>query len=579
MANYSLILDTKFKPFSYQEMLAPVAAATQAHQALEDAYGELSAQAKTWGQYADEQTDYETYKMYKTYADDLEMQAEQLMRQGLTPSSRREMLNLRARYGEEIAPIEAAYKRREALAAEQRKLYAADKTLRFERDASTMKLSDFIKNPSLDYGESYSGALLTSQVSNAVAAYQRALTDPGKLKRLGLPFQYERYLQEGATPEQVLAAMKEDAQQGDSEAVNFLRGVVDQALASSGVADWADNNTLNEFRAFANQGLYNAIGTTKIQNYTDSYSMNNALAEAAETRAAARAKKEAEEKARQDNLKMWDIDPTSFYGESEIVEKHKKLKAQIEGYKKKGYLNSEGKLTKRGMKALQDAKVEDRVNPNAGPGVNPIYQEKVGDWGFKDWANSMGMTQSEINKGTINRNTNARMASKVQEITSNNATKGTLNVDVYRQTVTGDEAKIIADKITANSGDIIKIAGDLTEDGRGNITIGLKKTITNAEFKTLIKDNPILYIMNSPTTGSKGDQLAQLTNGEIIKLPKGVIGNIAQRDLDIANTRIRGAASNVETAVELNRANSYIGSILTSSKGSQITTNDGTIIL
>lgn len=295
MANYSLILDTKFKPFSYQEMLAPVAAATQAHQALEDAYGELSAQAKTWGQYADEQTDYETYKMYKTYADDLEMQAEQLMRQGLTPSSRREMLNLRARYGEEIAPIEAAYKRREALAAEQRKLYAADKTLRFERDASTMKLSDFIKNPSLDYGESYSGALLTSQVSNAVAAYQKALTDPGKLKSLGLPFQYERYLQEGATPEQVLAAMKEDAQQGDSEAVNFLRGVVDQVLVSSGVSDWADNNTLDEFRAFANQGLYNAIGTTKIQNYTDSYSMQNALAEAAETRAAARAKREAEE--------------------------------------------------------------------------------------------------------------------------------------------------------------------------------------------------------------------------------------------------------------------------------------------
>lgn len=295
MANYSLILDTKFKPFSYQEMLAPVAAATQAHQALEDAYGELSAQAKTWGQYANEQTDPETYKMYKTYADDLEMQAEQLMRQGLTPSSRREMLNLRARYGEEIAPIETAYKRREALAAEQRKLYGADKTLRFERDASTMSLDDFIKNPSLDYGESYSGALLTSQVSNAVAAYQRALTDPGKLQSLGLPFQYERYLQEGATPEQVLAAMKEDAQQGDSEAVNFLRGVVDQALASSGVADWADDNTLNEFRAFANQGLYNAIGTTKVQNYTDSYSMQDSLARAAETRAASRAKKEAEE--------------------------------------------------------------------------------------------------------------------------------------------------------------------------------------------------------------------------------------------------------------------------------------------
>lgn len=560
MANYSLILDTKFKPFSYQEMLAPVAAATQAHQALEDAYGELSAQAKTWGQYANEQTDPETYKMYKTYADDLEMQAEQLMRYGLSPSSRREMLNLRARYGEEIAPIEAAYKRREALAAEQRKLYAADKTLRFERDASTMKLSDFIKNPSLDYGESYSGALLTSQVSNAVAAYQRALTDPGKLKSLGLPFQYERYLQEGATPEQVLTAMQKNAQQGDSEAVNFLRGVVDQVLVSSGVSDWADNNTLNEFRAFANQGLYNAIGTTKVQNYTDSYSMQNALAEAAETRAAAR--------ARQDNLKMWDIDPTSYYGESAKAEETRKMREKIAEYQKKGYISSKGNLTPKGKEAFNSAYI-----PSAKSGPN--QSRPSGDYQFKQWAISQGMYESGPYSGIGRFNA----AIKYYLGSSANLPTGTLNVDVYRQTVTGDEAKIIADKITANSGDIIKVAGDLTEDGRGNVTIGLKKTITNAEFKALIKDNPILYIMNSPTTGSKGDQLAQLTNGEMIKLPKGVIGNIAQKDLDIANTRIRGAASNVETAVELNRANSYIGSILTSSKGSQITTNDGTIIL
>ena len=39
MAGYNIVLDTKFKPFSYQEMLAPVAAATQAHQAVEEEYG------------------------------------------------------------------------------------------------------------------------------------------------------------------------------------------------------------------------------------------------------------------------------------------------------------------------------------------------------------------------------------------------------------------------------------------------------------------------------------------------------------------------------------------------------------
>ena len=54
MANYSLVLDTKFKPFSYAEMLAPVAAATQAHQALEEEYGNLSVKADIWENMANE---------------------------------------------------------------------------------------------------------------------------------------------------------------------------------------------------------------------------------------------------------------------------------------------------------------------------------------------------------------------------------------------------------------------------------------------------------------------------------------------------------------------------------------------
>ena len=37
MANYSLVINSQFKPFSYSEMLAPVMQSTQAQQAVEDA--------------------------------------------------------------------------------------------------------------------------------------------------------------------------------------------------------------------------------------------------------------------------------------------------------------------------------------------------------------------------------------------------------------------------------------------------------------------------------------------------------------------------------------------------------------
>ena len=102
---------------------------------------------------ANEQSDPYAYKMYKTYADDLESRAEQLMRYGLNASSRKGMLDMRARYSKEIVPIETAYKKREALAAEQRKAIAQNPTMLYQRMANTISLDDFIRNPSLDYGE------------------------------------------------------------------------------------------------------------------------------------------------------------------------------------------------------------------------------------------------------------------------------------------------------------------------------------------------------------------------------------------------------------------------------------------
>lgn len=264
MANYSLILDTKFKPFSYAEMLAPVAAATQAHQAIEEEYGNLKTKANVWEEMANEQTDPYAYKLYKTYSDDLEARAEELMKYGLNASSRKGMLDMRARYSKEIVPIENAYKRREELAAEQRKAMLSNPTLFYQRDAASTSLDDFIKNPSLDYGAVYSGALLTQQAGQIASNLKTALTKKGDLKSLGLQFQYERLLQYGFTPNQIEKAIT-NPKEGDP----VLTAIVDQVLESSGMAQWASPEQMKRARAFANQGLYNAIGKPEIQTFTD----------------------------------------------------------------------------------------------------------------------------------------------------------------------------------------------------------------------------------------------------------------------------------------------------------------------
>ena len=88
MPNYGLVVNSKFRPFSYQEMLAPTLQATQAHQALEDAYSELEMKANTLETVLNKERDPELYQQYREYIDALGSVSDELARNGLTPTSR-----------------------------------------------------------------------------------------------------------------------------------------------------------------------------------------------------------------------------------------------------------------------------------------------------------------------------------------------------------------------------------------------------------------------------------------------------------------------------------------------------------
>ena len=73
----------------------------------------MAVKSNVWKGLANEQTDPTAYKMYKTYADDLETRAGMLAKEGLTPASRKSMLDMKTRYSSEITPIEQAYTTRQ----------------------------------------------------------------------------------------------------------------------------------------------------------------------------------------------------------------------------------------------------------------------------------------------------------------------------------------------------------------------------------------------------------------------------------------------------------------------------------
>ena len=285
MANYSLVIGSKFSPFTYQELLQPALMATQAHQELENQYSELATKANVWEEMANEQTDPYAYKMYKTYASDLESQAGQLAREGLTPASRQNMLKMKQRYSSEIVPIEQAYKKRQELIDEQRKLQAQDNTLMFDRNASMMSLDDLIKNPQLTY-QSYSGATLAKQVGDAAKSLSKEMRDNPRKWRSILGDQYfESIMQKGYRPEEIIQAI-----QNNPNASPILQSIVEDAVGSSGISKWGDEATLNRAYEYARQGLWNAVGETQYQiqsNKAYDYAMQE---QAARNKAAREAK-------------------------------------------------------------------------------------------------------------------------------------------------------------------------------------------------------------------------------------------------------------------------------------------------
>ena len=278
MPNFSFVSNAKFRPFNYNELIQPLQAYTQEYNTIQEGMGELGAKAGIFERMANEQTDPQAYAIYKQYSNDLAKQAESLAKQGLTPASRQGLIDMKRRYSSEIVPIEQAYKRRQELIDEQRKLQAQDSTLLFDRPASTLSLDELIANPALS-PQSYSGALLSKQVGTAAQNLAKEVRENPRKWRTILGNQYyETIMQKGFRPDEIMQAV-----QNNPEASPILQGIVEDAIGSSGIRNWNDENILNRAYDYARQGLWNAVGETQYQTLSNKaydYAMQERLAQA-----------------------------------------------------------------------------------------------------------------------------------------------------------------------------------------------------------------------------------------------------------------------------------------------------------
>ena len=260
MANFAYTATKSFTPFTFEQMLKPMAMYTQEYNTIEEGIAELGSKADLMRMYANEEPDSKVANMYNAYANDLDKQAESLAKQGLTQSSRRGLLDLKRRYSSEITPIETAVTRRRQLAEEQRKAMAQDNSIMFDVDARTLSLDRLIESPELSYTPVSGKDIMTNVSKIAENLAKEARNNPNYFNKMLGGDYYEYVKQHGFSAQSVL-----DAINRSKNAPALLTAIVDNAVASSGVTkDWA-GNAYDKAYEWANRGLWSAVGQTQTQ--------------------------------------------------------------------------------------------------------------------------------------------------------------------------------------------------------------------------------------------------------------------------------------------------------------------------
>lgn len=251
-----LKIGSEFKPFSYEQMIAPLDRATTEHNLIEESLGELAAKAGVWDKLANQQNSPEAYAQYKAYADDLTKHADLLAQQGLTPESRKGLLNMKRRYSSEIAPIEIAANKLEELTKSQREAIQKDPSLMFDINYGTSTIDDVLNKPNATY-KTISGSELTKRASAMAQNLAKTIQDNPQYSSI-LGGQYFQQMQQlGYSPQQVMQTIM-----NDPNAPKELKQIADTIWKESGLDSW-DQATQERAREHINSGLYDAIGTQR----------------------------------------------------------------------------------------------------------------------------------------------------------------------------------------------------------------------------------------------------------------------------------------------------------------------------
>lgn len=276
MANYSIVSNARFTPFSFEEMVKPFQMYGEYYAQQEQLASSLAEEAAEWGRKANETTDPITYQKYKSFEADLNRQSDRLLRQGLTPGLRADLQKMRKRYATDINPIKDAYNWR--LLQIQQQAEGKSKGVVYEKDAATTSLDDYIANPTLIHSSADSNAGFT-RLANAAAAISKGLSEA---KTTGKIDNYTKTLlvRSGYDVNDVNTAVAQAMQDIEnvlngqvslnSKAGKIVQELLQNEATASGTMNWGNESAKHEYFSKVSPALYNLIGqstTTPMEDF------------------------------------------------------------------------------------------------------------------------------------------------------------------------------------------------------------------------------------------------------------------------------------------------------------------------
>ena len=231
MAATYITIGSKFKPFSFAEMVQPLQIYGQEYQRQEDLYNTYAETAGLIGADLNPVLDKDILNnTYNPYMQALSSGADTLATEGLTPGGRKQLQELRRRFGREITPIKAASEARAKARENWDKMLAQDKTLMTNANPYYKGITAYMNGASPD--TTYvSGNELYSRGQNLAEAFSKTIREVPEDERLALQGQYFRIVnQYGANSAEADAFM-----QGAIDSIPALAKQVDGILANSGI--------------------------------------------------------------------------------------------------------------------------------------------------------------------------------------------------------------------------------------------------------------------------------------------------------------------------------------------------------